>query len=408
MMHAPWLLVLLAVTGCVKPERTAAPPVAGSRLFQNVLTHVRSHAVDSLDDEQLYRLAAEGVVEELDDPYAVLLLPGEDVTPPEDGPPPLGLFLDRRDRAVVVVSLVPGSPAESAGIRGGDRLVGVDTVAIDGSRLELARRLLDGRPGTPVALRFRRASRSSLVITLKRTAPSRTGAVEALSLGGGVGRVRVRQFVPGIADTVREEISALRRQGARSLVLDLRGAVGGALAEGVAIADLFLGPGQTIAVSRARSAASSQRFTDSSASPFDSLPLAVIVSSGTAGAGEVVAGALQDHDRAAVLGSVTFGRGVTQSTFALGGGASLRLTTALWMTPSGRQIQRPPQPAGGDSLPRPEVRSDGGRRLLGGGGIIPDRIVAETEGADLVLAEARSLLIRAGSAREVLVLVMEH
>lgn len=407
-MRAPSLLLLLAATGCMKPERDAEPPGAGSRLFQVVFAQVRAHAVDSLDDEQLYRLAAEGVVEELDDPYAVLSLPGENAAPPEDGTPPLGLFLDRRDRAVVVVSLVPGSPADSAGVRSGDRLVGVDTVAIDGSRLVLARRLLDGRPGTPVALRFRRASRPSLVITLKRTPPPRTGAVEALSLGGGVGQVRVRQFVPGIADTVREAIGALRRQGVRSLVLDLRGAVGGALAEGVAIADLFLGPGQILAVSRARSAAASRRFTDSSASPFDSLPLAVLVSFGTAGAGEVVAGALQDHDRAAVLGAVTFGRGVTQSTFALGGGASLRLTTALWMTPSGRQIQRPPQPAAGDSLPRPEVRSDGGRRLLGGGGIIPDRIVAETAGADLALAEARSLLIRAGSARKVLALVMEH
>ena len=126
--------------------------------------------------------------------------------------------------------------------------------------------------------------------------------------------------------------------------------------------------------------------------------MAILVDRGTAGAGEVAAGALQDHDRAAVLGDTTFGLGVTQSSFPLGDGASLRLTTALWMTPSGRQIQRPPQ-ASADSTARPKLKSDGGRLILGGGGIVPDRAVRDTGSADQVLAAARlGPLLRAGQS----------
>ncbi|HEU5217600.1 MAG TPA: S41 family peptidase, partial [Gemmatimonadales bacterium] len=173
----------------------------------------------------------------------------------------------------------------------------------------------------------------------------------------------------------------------------------------VSLADLFLDAGATIALSRSRRPTDSLAFRDSTASPFDSLPMAVLVDEGTAGAAEVVAGALQDHDRAAVLGAVTFGRGVTQSTFALGKGASLRLTTALWLTPRGRQIQRPPRPADGDSVPRPKLKSDAGRALLGGGGIVPDRLIARAGVGDTALALARSILVRGGSTRAVLALV---
>jgi carboxyl-terminal processing protease len=129
--------------------------------------------------------------------------------------------------------------------------------------------------------------------------------------------------------------------------------------------------------------------------------MAILVDGGTAGAAEVTAGALQDHDRAAVLGAITFGRGVTQSLFPLGDGASLRLTTALWMTPSGRQIQRPPGNAA-DSTPRPKVKSDAGRTLIGGGGIVPDRAVLDTGSIDQALAAARGILLRARNARAVL------
>jgi carboxyl-terminal processing protease len=230
--------------------------------------------------------------------------------------------------------------------------------------------------------------------------------VVATLLPGQIGLVTLQRFVPAAADSIRAAVEGLRRQGARSLVLDLRGTVGGAIGQGAAVADLFLGPRTTLAMNRGRPGAVSDTLTDTSVSPFDSIPMAVLVDGGTAGAGEVIAGALQDHDRAAVLGDTTFGRGVTQSTYQLSEGVSLRLTTALWLTPSGRQIQRPPIPPS-DSAPPPRMKSDAGRPLSGGGGIVPDRVVADSGPNDPVLAAARRILLRAGSARAVLGLVAE-
>ncbi|HEY9382648.1 MAG TPA: S41 family peptidase, partial [Gemmatimonadales bacterium] len=246
-----------------------------------------------------------------------------------------------------------------------------------------------------------------LALPVVRGPLPRAPVLETALLGAGVARLRVSRFVPGIAESVSARVAALRNDGARSLVIDLRSTVGGDLDDGVSLADLFLERGKTIVVSRARPASASASFMDSAASAFSAMPIAVLIDEGTAGAAEVVAGALQDHDRAVVLGSNSFGRGVTQSMFRLGAGASLSLTTSLWITPSGRQIQRPPRPATGDTVPRPKVKSDGGRVLVGGGGIVPDRLIAETDHSDLALAEARRMLMRAGSPQEVLALLKE-
>jgi len=416
-MRARWFLVigvamgaLVAVARLVVSRRAApaaasdAPFVAGTRLFESVFSHVQSFSVDSLDTQELYRRAAAGVIEELDDPYAELVLRGQRVASP-DSASPQGLYLDRRDGSAVVVATVPGSPADSAGIQGGDLLLAVDSIPVDALHLERGMRLLDGEPGTRATLRIRRPdTRGIISLDLVRGRGSESPALATSVLPGLVGVIELRRFFPGAADSVQRAVDALRRQGARSLVLDLRGAVGGGLEQGAALADLFLGPPNTLAVSRGRPGAPSVTLRDSSVSPFDSLPMAVLVNGGTAGAGEVAAGALQDHDRAAVLGATSFGRGVTQSTFPLGEGASLRLTTALWMTPSGRQIQRPPRTAA-DTTPRPKVKSDAGRSLSGGGGIVPDRIVLDTGSTDQVVSAARRLLLRASTAKAVIALL---
>ena len=415
-MRARWYFLIGTVAGALgagawllsrgRQAEVAATPVVGTDLFQSVFSYVRNFAVDSLTEEELYRRAAAGVIDELDDPYAVLLLPGERQVFFEDIPAPLGLFLDRRDGAVVVVTTVPGSPAYAAGVVNGDRLVGVDTIPVDPSRLDQALKLLEGPAGSTVSLRLRRNGvRAVLALDVTRRAVPTGASLETASLPGAVARVTVRRFPAGIADSIRVAVEALRSAGARSLILDLRGTVGGDLGQGAALADLFLGAGTTLAESRGRESGAGASYRDSTASSFDSMPLALLVDGGTAGAAEVLAGALQDHDRAAVLGGITFGRGVTQSTFPLGSGASLRLTTSLWMTPAGRQIQRPPRATDGDSVPRPRLKSDAGRVLLGGGGIVPDRIVRDTGSTDLVLATARDILVRGGNTRAVLALV---
>ena len=418
-MKARWFLVLGIGVGALvavarllisPPERAAADGeserVVGTALFEGVFDHVRTFSVDSLNADELYRRAAAGVIEELDDPYAVLVMPGQPVGW-LDSASPQGIFLDRRNGVAVVVATVPGSPAAVAGVLAGDQLLAVDSIPIDVAQLARGARLLAGEPGTRTSLRIRRpGTRGIISLDVTRGPEPEVASVVATLLPGQIGVVALQRFVPGASDSIKAAVLGLRRQGARALVLDLRGTVGGAIGQGAEVADLFLGPRNTLVVSRGRPGARSDTLTDSSVSPFDSIPMAVLVDAGTAGAGEVVAGALQDHDRAAVLGDTTFGRGVTQSTYPLSEGVSLRLTTAHWVTPSGRQIQRPPNPPS-DSAPAPRTRSDAGRPLSGGGGIVPDRVMADTGSSDPVLAAARRLLLRAGSARAVLGLVAE-
>ena len=413
-MRARWLLapLCLAVLGAGiwllrRPaSQSAAPAISGTRLFEQVLAKVRTAAVDPVEDQELYRRAAAGMIEELDDPYAVLLLPGESAPPPDDTPVGPGLFLDRRDGLVVIVATMPGSPAALAGVQAGDRLLGVDSAVADPTRLDRLASQLEGKAGSTLGLRLRRAGvRGQFTLEVIRGPLPELPALESALLGGGVARVRIERFVTGIADSVRRRLDRLRAEGARSLVLDLRSTVGGELEEGVALADLFLEQGRTIAQRRGRPAGASASYRDSLPSAFASMPLALLIDAGTAGAAEVVAGALQDHDRAAVLGRHSFGRGVTRSTFRLGAGASLSLTTSLWITPSGRQIQQPPRTESGDTLPRPKVKSDAGRVLLGGGGIVPDRQIAESDHTDLALSEARRVLTRASSPAEVLAIL---
>jgi carboxyl-terminal processing protease len=385
---------------------TEPPKDAGPRLFEQVFNKVKSSAVDPVSEQELYRRAAAGVIDELDDPYAILLLPGEPAPPLEGTPVPPGLYLDRRDGLVVILATVPGSAADSAGVQSGDRLIGVDSTIADATRIDRLMAALAGPTGTSVTLRLRRSGvRGPLNLVVTRRALPTLPLLEASLLSGGVARIRVRQPLPGIADSIRRALEALRSQGAKSLVLDLRSAVGGALEDGVAMADLFLPQGAMIAMSRGRPSGATARFTDHAPSPFEGMPLAVLIDAGTAGAAEIVAGALQDHDRAAILGSRSFGHGVTESTFRLGAGGSLSLTTSLWITPSGRQIQHPPRSASGDSLPVPKLKSDAGRVLVGGGGIVPDREIAETNHGDFALAEARRILEHAGSQAEVLAML---
>jgi carboxyl-terminal processing protease len=162
----------------------------------------------------------------------------------------------------------------------------------------------------------------------------------------------------------------------KSLVLDLRSDPGGLRDEAVQVSDLFLDPRQDILVSRGRAPGDNHRWTDGSPQRWRGLPVVVLVNGGTASAAEIIAGALQDHDRALVVGDTTYGKGIVQTLFPLGSDVALRITTARWFTPSGRSIQG----AVLDSVMGAKhvavspimFRSDGGRPLSGGGGIVPD------------------------------------
>jgi carboxyl-terminal processing protease len=223
-------------------------------------------------------------------------------------------------------------------------------------------------------------------------------------LDGNVGYIPLQSFNESAAADVERALGSLRSRGARAFVLDLRDNGGGSLEQALEISNLFFKTGQEIASVRHRGkAAEVYRATRMSA--IDSTPVVVLVNGSSASASEIVAGSLQDHDRALVVGTTSFGKGLVQTLFPLDGGWALKLTTGKWYTPSGRSIQADhdrlgderfveyddPQPE--DSAPqrkRPVFASDGGRPILGGGGVTPDVIVRPDTltGAERELARA--------------------
>ena len=407
-----WLL-RRGATAAGKGATAGTDVAANNRLFAAVLQTVRTYAVDSLDEASVYRLATSGMLTELGDPYAGVVADA-DTTDARGriGPAPVqGIYLDLLDDLVTVVSVVSGSPASVAGIRPGDAVLRVDRTVIGTQRADQVAAMIDGAPGSEVKLRLGRERASApLAVTLAR------GAVPALAeplfeLQNVTGYLKLSQVddraVAAAADGMAK-VGAV--SGGRGLILDLRGVAAGSLAAAVRLAELFLADGQAIVTTRGRNGKDSATIRSHKQAPGRDFPMVVLTNRGTGGPAEVVAGALQDHDRAVVVGEETFGRGVGYSFFPLGNGTSLRLTTAVWATPSGRVIQRLPvadrsQAATDSTPPRPKFTTDAGRTVLGGGGITPDREVptgVEAEGSDRALALARDLLARATSRQSLM------
>jgi carboxyl-terminal processing protease len=276
------------------------------------------------------------------------------------------------------------------GIRSGDQFFEIDGAAADTMVTDQAVELLRGRPGTTVSVRMLRPGiEEPIAFTIERAVIHLKAVPFAAMLQDGVGYVPLQTVRETSAEEVRAAVDSLRQEGMRALVLDLRGNPGGLLDQGIAVTDLFLDEGKAIVETRGRAADENRTYEASLPDRYPDLPVVVLVDGTSASASEIVAGALQDHDRALVLGETTFGKGSVQSLFRLTGGDVLRLTTARWYTPVGRSIHLEPEGRAPTGQPhqlsitgqivepvrtqdRPEYESAGGRTLYGGGGITPD------------------------------------
>lgn len=371
-----------------------------ARLLQEVIQHVARDYVDTLSDSTLYARAAEGLVAELHDPHSAYLSPkllaslSEKTSGRYAG---VGAQIDVRDGWMTVISPIPGGPARDAGIQTGDRITEVDGKPMRGLTIEEAQKILRGPPGSVVRLTIERpAVPAPLKFAITRREIHVGSVQRAMLLRDGVGYVALTIFSEASAGDLRRAIDSLRSAGMRSLVFDLRADPGGLLDQGVGVADLFLNPGQRIVSMRGRTPDISRTFDDRAPQQWPDLPIAVLVDTNTASASEIVAGALQDHDRAVVLGAPTYGKGSAQNVFRVADGGAVKLTTALWYTPSGRSINRKRSTPDDDNADttakhaRPTYKTDAGRTVLGGGGISPDVVLPATlpSAADSVFQRA--------------------
>jgi carboxyl-terminal processing protease len=408
---APAALVSCFTSGWFLQRQVAAggDVYQQARLFENVLALVRDYHVDSIAEPELYRKATDGMLAGLRDPYAALLV-GKDLeqhvertTGDYAG---VGLLVDARGGWVTVVSPMAGSPAERAGIRTGDQLFEVDGLSAVDWTLDRAVQAMRGKAGAPIDMAIlREGAPEPLRFRLVRERIHQRAVAPGLLLADGVGYLGMTMVRENAAEELEHEVARLEHEGMRVLLLDLRSNPGGLRDEAVEVADLFLDPRQDILVSRGRAPGDNHRWRADRPQRWPHLPIVVLVSGGTASAAEIIAGALQDHDRALIVGDTTYGKGIVQTVFTLSPDLALRLTTARWYTPSGRSIQGAALDSAMGAPPGPRAAatySSGGRKLLASSGLVPDVVLGSDTLTTSESTFAQSLGERISIFRDVL------
>jgi carboxyl-terminal processing protease len=394
------IALLLVGTGFALGQQGAR----GFRLFQSVFEVVAAESADSLEADSIYTTAARGLVGALDDPYAELFSRSEFANFNRNALGNryggIGLRIVRIRGGVQVWRVIPGGPAETAGVQRGDRIVQVGDSATDGWTTDRVANLLTGTPGTPVRVTFtRHLSAERYTLDLTRAVITATTVPFVTLLDGGVGYVPLQRFSDHSAADMAGAIQRLQAAGATGYLLDLRGNPGGSLEQAVQTTNLFVPAGRLIVEVRGRRTDDSLRGVRPPLLD-ERVPIVVLVDSASASASEILAGALQDYDRALVIGTNTFGKGVVQGAYNLPDGWVLKLTTGRWYTPVGRPLHR--SRADSARTERPVFRSVGGRAILGGGGVTPDVIVFAESLATTARTLGRLLNARPAAVTDVL------
>jgi carboxyl-terminal processing protease len=364
---------------------------SGAQLLGQVLELVEKRFVDTLDTQAVFEKAARGLVKELNDPYTQLFSPKEmaDFSRTTNGKyAGLGMEIVPLNGYITAGKTFPNTPAQRGGVLEGDRILMIDTVNAKGFTSVQVQNLLIGDEGTDVSVTFGRTGVAQPIkLTFKRAIIHVAAVPFSMMLDNRVGYIPVARFSEETSAEVDSAVRSLTKQGAKGIVIDMQGNPGGILDEAFSMANLFLPKGKELLSVRGR--ADSQRYVSEKEPTAPDIPLVVMVDGGSASAAEIVTGALQDYDRALVLGTTSFGKGLVQSVYNLDGGYALKITSGKWYTPSGRSIQKERKMVDGqfvevmpDSLEtdsvrksRPVFKSASGRTLYGGGAITPDVFV---------------------------------
>lgn len=344
-----------------------------ARILTRAVETIRRNYVDSIAPDSLYLKATDGLVHSLNDPYAELMLADA------------YRRFNQQMSGTRIQLAPPAAPREGGAVSGwglgfteggqaigpGDEILAVDGRSTRGMSDADAAELIAADTSSIVTLLVRpRGSTQAVIRRVARTAVHIPAVSPGVMLDHGTGYVALHIVTQASARELFDAVSDLRRRGMRSLVLDLRRNPGGLIAQGVSIAELFLDAGDTIAVMHGRGRSPVTAHVARTAQAWPDMPLVLLVNRQTASSAEVIAAALQDHDRAVVVGTPTYGKGVIQTTFPLREDVAVKFTTARWYAPSGRSIQRRADSA--ETAEGSAYLSASGRRLEGNRGIVPD------------------------------------
>ncbi|CAN0350803.1 MAG: S41 family peptidase [Pseudohongiellaceae bacterium] len=325
-----------------QPEQAVLPlPIDEVRMFTQAMERIRRAYVEEIDDRTLLENAIRGMLAGLDphssylsgDDYDLL----QETTTGEFGG--LGIEVGREDGYIKVISPIDDTPADRAGIQAGDFIIAIDSKPVRELLPEEAANMMRGEPGTEVTVTISREGVEPFDLTIVREVIS-VASVRSMMLEPGYAYIRVAQFRTNTGDELEEELESLyaEHETLKGLVLDLRNNPGGVLQASVKAVDLFIDQGAIVST-RGRMEGNDLAFDATLDTLAPDVPLVVLINNGSASASEIVAGALQDHGRAIVMGTKSFGKGSVQSVLPLDERRALKLTTSRYYTPNGRSIQ---------------------------------------------------------------------
>lgn len=400
------LAVLFAVGWWAGRVRASGDLYSNLDLFIEVLSAVQTNYVDPVEPGPLVEGGMRGMLKELD-PYSQYLDPREyeamksRLAGEFDG---VGVLVDSHEGYPIVIAPIEGSPAWDQGVMPGDLIIRIEGRTTFGLGIPEVSKRLRGEAGTKVALTLvRQGDAEEHEIVLERRRIETPAVPQAFVIAPSTGYLRLANFTERAGAEVASAIDTLRRAGARSLILDLRGNPGGLVDQAVSVAQQFVPEGSLIVYTKGRAATVGKKFTAGKTRAETGWPMIVLVDAGSASASEIVTGALQDLDRALVLGSTSFGKGTVQDIYPLRNrGGALKLTTGVYYTASGRSLNKPrkdlaslledeesdgeePSDSAAAAPPKPkEFRTTLGRVVFGGGGVTPDLEVKPDSAAPVV------------------------
>ncbi len=371
--------------------------------IKSVLGYLDKYYVDSVDTDQLTEQAIRKILQELD-PHTSYI-PVEEIRAANEGLEGnfegIGIEFNIFRDTLYVITPLAGGPSEQAGLKAGDKIIKVDGKNIAGINLTTPQvfKLLKGKKGTKVVVSIARKGNAELLdFTLRRDKIPIFTVEAGLMLDEKTGYIKISRFGAKTYDEFKDKLDKLLEKGMTQLVLDLRDNPGGYMGTAIKIADEFLSNDKRIVYTKGKAHRFNEEAKASRKGDFKTGKLVVLVNEGSASASEIVSGALQDHDRAWIVGRRTFGKGLVQKPIQLDDGSELRLTISRYYTPSGRSIQRPYEKGKGeeytadfyertrngelfskDSIKFDEsqkYKTTSGRVVYGGGGIMPDIFVA--------------------------------